>query len=471
MFQPTAPKTLRQFWGLFSNRWALGCFALLTIQQVIEASATVWLVLMTKKIGSGENFFPYLFAYLACLVSPYIPGCLANIIKISWRQEAQRYFINAFVQSNRNQIGEWNNKGIKEEKLTILTAEAPSALQAMIDYMYDLYSYVISVFFNILALSVVVEPMFGFAYSLSVLTVILVMIVKRRLQRRLTQKALTARIDLYQSLLAAWDNVLLGNRYNFQLWEDKTTQRLKRCLRKNVDLERFDQILAIFISLLTSVPSLIVVIYYVYIHQQNMLDLMAFVVTLPILFTILSYTYQTLSLIFRWTMHKSKLMAIYKAIEPTQDSNLVMEKKVKWDKIQLAASTACPDDHVSLQSPPTLSSYHDLINYTKQSGRLTLRGENGAGKSTLLMLIKNVLCDRAYFLPTQNQLTFLSETNKHSTGESLKNRLLEIIDKVDVDVLLLDEWDANLDKENRETLSALIDELAQKKCVIEVRHR
>ena len=65
----------------------------------------------------------------------------------------------------------------------------------------------------------------------------------------------------------------------------------------------------------------------------------------------------------------------------------------------------------------------------------------------------------------------MGEANRHSTGESLKHLLSEILQQVDVDVLLLDEWDANLDKENQERLSTLIDELAIKKCVIEVRHR
>ncbi len=356
-----------------------------------------------------------------------------------------------------------------------MTAEGPQALHALIDYAYDLYSYVISVFFTIFALSIVVEPLFGIAYTLSVLTVILVMKVKRRIQRRLTQKALTARIDLYQSLLAAWDNVLLGNFYNFKLWQDKTTQRLNRCLQRNVELERFDQILAIVISLLTSIPSLIVVIYYAYVNRDSIPLLSAFLVTLPVLFTILSYTYQTLSLIFRWTMHRGKLISLYKAIQPIniQDSHFAMEKKVKWPKIYIAStsSTTAPDSQVSLAGPQSLSSYQELLAYTTRSGRVTLRGENGAGKSTLLMLIKNTLCDRAFFLPTQNQLSFTSETNKYSTGESLRNRLLEILERVDVDVLLLDEWDANLDKENQERLSVLIDELAEKKCVIEVRHR
>lgn len=473
MFNATSSDLLKQFRGLFINRWSCACFSLLTLQQFIDATATIWLVLMMKKITAGEPFFPYLILYL-CSLASYVPGCIALVTKITWKQESQRSFINTFVSSNRNQIGEWSNKGIKEEKLSLLTAEGPSALHALIDYLYDLYGYVTSVFFNIFALSVMVEPLFALAYGISVLTVVFVMKAKRRIQRRLTKKALTARLDLYQSLLAAWDNVLLGNFYNFKLWQDKTSQRVNRCLQKNVELERFDQILAIVIALLTSIPSLCVVIWYAYSNRHNIPNLTAFLVTLPVLFNILSYTYQTLSLIFRWTMHRGKLLSIFRAIQPVQYSPTNMEKKVKWGKIQIIQSllsTAAPDNHISLACPQSISNHHELLDFTKQPGRITVRGENGAGKSTLLMLVKNALLDRAFFLPTQNQLSFISETNKYSTGESLKNRLLEILERVDVDVLLLDEWDANLDQENREKLSSLIDELAEKKCVIEVRHR
>lgn len=471
-FSNSTLKIFKQFGGLFGNRWALSCFVMMTLQQLIEASSTFWLVTMMTKITSSQPFLNYLYLYLIALLFPYIPGCLANIFKINWKQEAQRSFISSFVQSNQNQIEEWSNKGIREEKLSILATEGPNTLHLFIDYVYDLYIWSLSVVFNIFALSLVVEPLFGMAYCLSVLTVIFIMKIKRRSQRRFTHKALKARIDLYQSLLAAWDNVVLGNLYNFSLWKNKTTERLDKCLKSNVELERFDQILAIVVALITSLPSLGVVIYYAHLHRDNMEKLVPFLVTLPLLFMILSYTYQTLSLIFRWAMHRSKLASIYKAIQPIKQSHIEMEKKVKWPKIQMTNySTIAPNNHISLPGPYALTSYQELLEQIPPVGRLTLRGENGAGKSTLLMLIKNALAERAFFLPTQNQLSFEAETNKYSTGESLKNRLVEILDKVDVDVLLLDEWDANLDKENQEILSELIDELATKKCVIEVRHR
>lgn len=466
-----SPRVRQLIYQLLTNRWALGCFAFVGLQQILESSATFWLVQLTQRITTGGDYFPILLVYLCTLLLPYIPGCIGLIFKTSWKQEAQRSFVNTFVASHKDNIVEWGNRGRKEEKLSILTAEAPTTLHTFIDYAWELYTYVVNVTCNVLVLSVVVEPLFAVSYGISITCVILIMRAKRRTQRQLTQKAIIARVDLTQSLLASWDNVLLGNEYNFKLWNEKTSQRLKRCLQRNIDLERFDQIMAISVALITSIPSICVVIYSMWRYQGDMVRLASFAVILPMLYLLLSYTYQTLSLVFRWGMHRSKLITIYRSIEPVVESPDKMEKKIKWPKMMATFSTQGPDEHISVMTPKALLSQEDLLSLAVLKGRLTLRGENGSGKSTALMLVKNAFTNRAFLLPTHSQLSFVSETNKYSTGESLHNRLVEILDKVDVDVLLLDEWDANLDEENRSRLSVLIDELAQKKCVIEVRHR
>lgn len=457
MFDTTSPKVRKQVLGLITNRFGIGSLVLLSVQQAMEALPTLWIVLVIQRVTAGEPFFPFLILFLITHVSYYIPWCFAYIVRISWKQEALRSFIRAFIGSNRNNISDWNNKSIKEEKLSILTAEAPTAINALIDYIFDLYSYIASVVFNIMFLSIIVEPLFAIVYSISLTSVIILMNLMKRKQRLLTKIALIARVDLTQSLLAAWDNVLLGNNYNFNLWQEKTDQRLSRSLKKNIDLERFDQMMAIITSLITIIPSVIVVIYVAWTNQHDIVRLSTFIVTLPMLFTALSYTYQTLSLCFRWGMHKGKLASLFKTIQSSSKHAETMSKKVKWDKIRLM------EDKVQ--------SHHELMQRAEQSGRLTLRGENGAGKSTLLILIKAALQNKAFFLPTHSELNFTSETNDRSTGESLKNRLMEIFEKVPSDVLLLDEWDANLDQDNREKLSKVIDEIATRKCVIEVVHR
>lgn len=476
MFDTTSPRVRKQIWGLLTNRWSIGCLSALACQQLIEASTAIWLVLVMESITSGKDFVPWLVLYFLAIALYYVPNGIAFILKTTWKQEAQRSFIKAFVASNKNNVGEWSNKGIKEQKLSMLTSEGPMAIHAFVDYVWDLSSYLMSVIFYLMALSIAVEPTFALVYASSLICVFVVMKWNRRIQRQLTQKALTARVDLCQSLLAAWDNVLLGNAYNFKMWENKTEQRLDRCLQRNVALERFDQFMAIFVSLITSVPTLLVVAYFIINNRHDTVKLSAMVVILPVLFNILSYTYLMLGQLFRWRMHRSKLTAIYKTIQASKDAHLALSKKVKWSKINISSqlfdgNSSAADDHISLTGPKPLNSHSDLLDFASLQGRMTIRGENGCGKSTALLMVKNALASKAFFLPTHNQLIFEAETNKYSTGESLKKRLMEILDKVEAEVLLLDEWDANLDSENKEQLSLLIDELASKKCVIEVRHR
>lgn len=107
----------------------------------------------------------------------------------------------------------------------------------------------------------------------------------------------------------------------------------------------------------------------------------------------------------------------------------------------------------------------------KQPGRVTIRGENGTGKSTVLLLIQYELLSRSFYLPAQHHLSFNSIKANYSTGETLKLYIQEIFYKVEADCILLDEWDANLDKFNQSEISQLIDKLARSKTVVEVRHR
>ncbi len=102
------------------------------------------------------------------------------------------------------------------------------------------------------------------------------------------------------------------------------------------------------------------------------------------------------------------------------------------------------------------------------AGRMTLIADNGAGKSSQLLLLKEHLGEQAYYLPTKHHLYF-RERMTGSTGQQLMAQFDEIAG-LDVPVILLDEWDANLDTHNTARLDARIDELALHKLIIEIRH-
>ena len=119
-------------------------------------------------------------------------------------------------------------------------------------------------------------------------------------------------------------------------------------------------------------------------------------------------------------------------------------------------------------------------------GRINVRGSNGAGKSTLLVALKEQLRGKAYYWPTADRLSFayVDETlndddQEHhvarpqgfSSGEQQIAALTEIVAKTSAAVYLLDEWDANLDSNNRAQAQALIDQLARRARVVEISHR
>ena len=121
-----------------------------------------------------------------------------------------------------------------------------------------------------------------------------------------------------------------------------------------------------------------------------------------------------------------------------------------------------------------------------------MRGPNGAGKSTLLTSLKATVKTRAYYWPTADRLAFAftqgarrgrdrrrrrsdrAERHKKtgfSSGERQLRALQEIVRCTDAPIYLLDEWDANLDPNNRAAADALVEELARRARVVEISHR
>ncbi len=59
----------------------------------------------------------------------------------------------------------------------------------------------------------------------------------------------------------------------------------------------------------------------------------------------------------------------------------------------------------------------------------------------------------------------------YSSGERQLRALQEIVRHTDAPIYLLDEWDANLDPNNRAAADALVEELARRARVVEISHR
>jgi ABC-type Mn2+/Zn2+ transport system ATPase subunit len=109
-----------------------------------------------------------------------------------------------------------------------------------------------------------------------------------------------------------------------------------------------------------------------------------------------------------------------------------------------------------------------------KNGYFTLTGPNGSGKTTALLALKQTLGDKAFYLPASTDELLLSRPHLNkSSGQRAKLILGEILLSKDFnifEVLLLDEWDANLDKETKTELLEMIREVSKQKLIVDVRH-
>jgi ABC-type bacteriocin/lantibiotic exporter with double-glycine peptidase domain len=178
----------------------------------------------------------------------------------------------------------------------------------------------------------------------------------------------------------------------------------------------------------------------------------------------------------------ARMTGVSDNMHPQADADY--DARMKLDRLVLredgnASSVTSLDDAMSLI-------------FKAPTGRINVRGPNGAGKSTLLTSLKASIKTRAYYWPTADRLAFAftqgrdevevdedgdpiepSDTKKvgYSSGERQLRALQEIVQYTDAPVYLLDEWDANLDPNNRAAADALVEELARRARVVEISHR
>lgn len=147
----------------------------------------------------------------------------------------------------------------------------------------------------------------------------------------------------------------------------------------------------------------------------------------------------------------------------------------KWSAVNERASlqpASCIGSSATMREEGNLRPARDLLSLEPQAiGRVSIEGPNKAGKGMALIALKEALGERAVLLPAHHDLMF--DTEAGSSGQRARAALLQLARDLErwpqVTHVLLDRWDGNLDGANIEHLDALLDRLAAKWRVIEVR--
>jgi ABC-type transport system involved in cytochrome bd biosynthesis fused ATPase/permease subunit len=280
----------------------------------------------------------------------------------------------------------------------------------------------------------------------------------------------------------AWDNVFTGNRYNLRLWIGGFKARLRDGLDAQIRAIMTKEGLSAASGIVSLAILFSAMAWTAFYNAGDLAILIALATTLP---RQLEMTHDVHSLTSGWNdllAQWTRLRGVSDNMHPEADPDF--DRRAKFDLLVLRegghASTVTSLDHAI------------ALVFGQQTGRINVRGPNGAGKSTLLASLKSAVKTRAYYWPTADRLAFSfaqgqdevevdedgdpvepSETRKagFSSGERQLRALQEIVRDTDAPVYLLDEWDANLDPNNRAAADALVEELARRARVVEISHR
>ncbi|MCL2320817.1 MAG: hypothetical protein FWC47_01775 [Oscillospiraceae bacterium] len=440
------------------------CFAL--IQQIIVASSTVMIINLSQSIVSGEGYKLWLILFIFSLTIVYIPTTLTNYFTNKAKYITYADFINKFSNEAYNHLNHFFNSSFKEEKEAYFTHESWLIIQEDYNFFLDMFSLILNVGLNVAALSYFLNSAFLISYICAIPLTILCVIVSKSKIQRWSDKLQKSRSEMMQTLGSGWDTVLIGNLWNVSIWKDNFIKKWSKSNRSQRRLT-LDIDIASMVTLIVSALPILIVLFISFSKAIGDIKMFAVLVSTTQRQVI---TIQNLSETINLFVNLNDKIRRTKQLSAKLNFNepLSSSGKISWGNVYITKEA----------KTSILNNFDDLIAFTDnfKSGRYTITGDNGSGKTTLLAKIKINLKDEAYMLPNQSKMMFLNEFNikEFSTGEKMIENLKEItlnVCETNVSVLLLDEWNANLDKDNINKLNKIIDEISIKFCVIEVLHK
>ncbi len=441
---PEAGKTL--FWAI--------------VQQSLVALSTVFLTRLVGAIHAGAAIGLWLGLYAAALTLPYIPGGLMILSRKAWARRAEEKFSEAFQGRWFGRSAAWGDSQIRDSNVAVFTKEGPLLIHDLTLFWEDLVVLALNAGLSILALAFVVDSKILITYVFGLGLGFLLVRVQARRMGRLSQALEQSRLGLTHQRMQVWDNVSLGNRHSHQLWWKRFREAFLRHFRDDQALSLHLQVFSTLSGWLMLSPTLVLLVGRLVSGGLSSEQQLALVVTIPRLYMVMNASHDLLKRSMEW----GSILGRWKTLTEAFDQNVPsIGARVSFPKLQMHL-----DGTSGVQK---VTSLEDILDGLKRSPRVTLRGENGAGKSSVCLLLKESLGDGAFLLPSHHQLALGVGLEPGSTGQRQVAGLKEVISQRAAGVLLLDEWDANLDTTNRDQMEFWLDRaLGEGLRVVEIRH-
>jgi len=442
---------------LLLHRSAWLAIGLIVLHQAIIASSTYFLTAVITQFEAGGDYGKWLYFYLASMTIPYLPGCLSLYVMQRWINEAHAAVVQCFVECLRDKTEVFRNTTLKERIGAALASNSLPVLRDHITFIHDLTSFTLNSVLSMTVIGLLLPPRLLLGYLVSLMLCTAIVLATRGLVSRASARYEGNYIRYASVLARAWENVTLGNRHNELLWQQQRRESAAQFYGCADRLQATRQLGNIVLAAASLLPTVYLILSVTQWGHADASIVAAIIVSLTRVFLVLN----------------SLSALVYKALD---FSSVHSRLHVLLD----AARSIRPEGETSLNlggvvringQPVAGVEEATRIIGAAHNGRLTITGANGSGKSTVLLALKDRFKERSFLLPTQHhQLIWKADLSSMSSGERTRASIAELLQLDDVNLILLDEWDANLDASNREALDELLDQCCRDRTIVEVRH-
>lgn len=445
------------------DQWFLLALLAVLIQQIIVALGTYLMGTITADVSHGEFS---LFKIIALILSFLLSGSLIHYFVSNFTLRSQKSTLKKYLMSyfnnNYNNPAIWRNTKIKSLRHDIMSREGQDALTNTIHFFVDAAATTLNILFNTISIILVINFSMGFVLLAAGLAGIAIIHVFDKKIKMASSIEMAEQNNLNGFISTSWDNVVLGNQIFFQKWVSRWNRIFKTAEHAAIKRSQSNDFIISMASFVTTGMVVGFIFFQILNNKTNIALVTTLLVMLPRCMQIVMHLQIIQTYWTQWKQLQQKLAQTEKTILPLHSGEKpIIDHFIDLEKIKIRSNTEVIEKN-------------NLIEWIEnnRSGRITITGENGAGKSSLLIKIKEIFGEKSIYIPSHHHLEINDgESSKIlSTGETLMRTLSVIKDCSSSTMYLLDEWDANLSRENRENIDQFLNQVSNQKLVVEVRH-
>lgn len=425
----------------------------LLIQQIIVASSTYFIARLAQSLTEDTISILYMVLFALSLVAVYVPAyfCVTNTERAKY--DAHKLYNDNFHTVFLGKTHLLSSDDLQSTATTTLAQESNYTLETVIDSIFDISALVLNVLFNVLVIAWFLDGTLLLGYAVGIIFASLFVHFRRHALKTAAKTDQQSRLNLAAKLFDSWDNVVIFNKHNYTLYNNivqKSFATAKNNSVKSTSIQHINSSLGMIILML---PVFVVTAFIFNKNWHDAATMAVLIATLPRQIQLLQMCYALIGYHTSIGVIKTMLDGILEVLQPTAVN---LDTYIQANQIRVKQTGEIFD---STQLP--------------KQGRLTLIGNNGVGKSCMLLKLKDHYQEQAYYLPAKHNLYFNYKTDKAhrgSTGQQLIKQIQEIREDDRSTIIMLDEWDAHLDRENTQIIDQYLDDLAQTRLVMDVRH-